>query len=80
MLFRSPRFASAMRRAVKAGLRARAIRLVPSLEGIRFDGEVPVDLSGSDVELTRGWSSAYDSTTGWQRKDGKTAGMKTPTR
>ena len=75
-----PKFASAMRRGVKAGLDARAIRLVPTLEGIRFDGEVPVDVSGSDVELTRTWSRRFETTSGWQRKDGKIAGMKTPTR
>lgn len=69
-----PAFASAMRRGVKAGLRARAVRLVPTLEGIVFDGEVPVDVSGSDVKLTRSWSAAYDSTSGWVRKDGRVAG------
>lgn len=75
-----PAFASAMRRGVKAGLGARAIRLVPSLEGVHFDGEVPVDVSGSDVKQTRVWSSAYDSTSGWERKDGRTAGGKLPAR
>lgn len=69
-----PDFARAMRRGVKAGLEVRAIRLVPSLEGIHFDGEVPVDVSGSDVELTRTWSAAYDATSGWERKDGRWAG------
>jgi sugar fermentation stimulation protein A len=71
-------FASAMRRAVKAGLTARAIRLVPTLEGIAFDGEVPVDVSGSDVKLTRSWSAAYDTTSGWERKDGRWAGRTLP--
>ena len=69
-----PRFAVAMRRGVKAGLQVRAVRLVPTLEGIRFDGEVPVDVSGSDVARTRIWSATYDSTSGWVRKDGKVAG------
>jgi sugar fermentation stimulation protein A len=73
-----PRFDAAMRRGVKAGLHARAIRLVPTLEGISFDGEVPVDVSGSDVQLTRSWSAAYDSTSGWVRKDGKWAGRRLP--
>lgn len=67
-------FASAMRRGVKAGLLTRAVRLVPTLEGVRFDGEVPVDVSGSDVQATRLWSSAYDATSGWFRKDGRVAG------
>jgi sugar fermentation stimulation protein A len=73
-----PAFARAMRRAVKAGLQVRAIRLVPTLEGVRYDGEVPVDVSGSDLELTRGWSAAYDSTSGWERKDGRWAGRSLP--
>jgi sugar fermentation stimulation protein A len=73
-----PKFASAMRRGVKAGLEVRAVRLVPSLEGISFDGEVPVDVGGSDVELTRSWSAAYDSTSGWVRKDGRVAGSAIP--
>jgi hypothetical protein len=63
-----------MRRGVKAGLQTRAVRLVPTLEGIAFDAEVPVDVSGSDVEQTRAWSARYDETSGWVRKDGKVAG------
>ena len=72
--FHDPRFASAMRRAVKAGLLVRAVRLVPTLEGISLEGEVEVDVSGSDVESSRSWSAAYDSTSGWLRKNGKVAG------
>ena len=73
-----PKFASAMRLAVRAGLTARAVRLVPTLEGIRFDGEVPVDVRGSDLKMTRIWSSAYDSTSGWVRKDGGVSGRAIP--
>ena len=73
-----PAFALAMRRAVSAGLSARAVRLVPTLEGIRFDGEVPVDVSGVDLTATRTWSTSYDSTSGWERKDGKWAGRSLP--
>ena len=72
--FHDPRFASAMRRGVKAGLQTRALRLVPTLEGFEFDGEVPVDVSGSAVAQTRLWSAAYDATSGWERKDGRWAG------
>ncbi len=71
-------FATAMRRAVKAGLHARAVRLVPTLEGIFFDGEVAVDVTGVDLAATRGWSASYDSTSGWERKDGKWAGRSLP--
>ncbi|MDP3151532.1 MAG: DNA/RNA nuclease SfsA [Archangium sp.] len=72
--FHDPRFAAAMRRAVKAGLTARAIRLLPSIEGIDFGGEVRVDVSGSDVKQSKLWSAHYDLTSGWERKDGKFAG------
>lgn len=76
--FHDPRFAAAMRRGVRAGLRVRALRLVPSLAGISFGGEVPVEVSGSDVQASRRWSAAYDSTSGWVRKDGRTAGNAFP--
>jgi sugar fermentation stimulation protein A len=72
--FHDPAFASAMRAAVKAGLTTRAVRLVPTLEGIRFDGEVPVDVERHAVAEVRDWSRAYDETSGWQRKDGRWAG------
>lgn len=73
-LAHDPAFAAAMRRAVKAGLTARAIRLVPTLEGITFDGEVPVDVGRYDATQSRAWSHALDETSGWQRKDGRWAG------
>lgn len=69
-----PAFASAMRRAVKAGLTTRAVRLVPTLEGIHFDGEVPVDVERYDPAQSRAWSHALDDASGWQRKDGRWAG------
>ncbi len=72
--FHDPKFAAAMRRAVKAGLRARAVRLIPSLDGFEFGGEVPVDVSGSDVKQSKLWSARYDLTSGWARKDGNWAG------
>lgn len=69
-----PAFARAVRAAVKQGLQVRAVRLLPSLEGVAFDAEVPVDVERYDVEQTRAWCSAYDATSGWERKDGKWAG------
>lgn len=68
------RFSAAMRKAVKAGLHARALRLVPTLEGVRFDGELPVDVSGFDLTEAGKWCEGYDATSGWQRKDGRWAG------
>ncbi len=73
-----PRFASAMRSAVRAGLTARAVRLVPTLEGIRFDGEVPVDVARHALAPVRAWSAVLDATSGWQRKDGRWAGRSLP--
>ena len=69
-----PKFAQAMRRAVRAGLTTRAIRLVPTLEGITFEGEVPVHVERYPTAPSREWSRAYDETSGWQRKDGTWAG------
>jgi sugar fermentation stimulation protein A len=69
-----PAFASAMRSAVRAGLKARAVRLVPSIDGFSFGSEVPVEVERYDVARSRVWSSAYDATSGWVRKDGKWAG------
>ena len=66
-----PAFATSMRRAVKAGLTARAVKLSPSLEGFTFAGELPVELSGV---AERAWSTEYDATSGWERKDGRWAG------
>lgn len=76
-----PAFATALRRAVKAGLTARALRLVPSLEGITLAGELPVDVAPYDAQATARWASALEETSGWQRKDGGWAGRTlTPTR
>lgn len=69
-----PTFAAALRRAVRAGLTARAVQLVPTLEGIHFDREVPVDVERYDPAQSRAWSHALDETSGWQRKDGRWAG------
>lgn len=69
-----PDFARAMRAAVRAGVTTRAVRLVPSLEGFDFGGEVPVDVSPHDVAQVRAWARAFDETSGWVRKDGKIAG------
>jgi sugar fermentation stimulation protein A len=69
-----PKFARAMRAAVKAGLTTRAVRLIPTLEGVVFDGEVPVNVEAYELAASREWSKAYDETSGWQRKDGKWAG------
>lgn len=70
----APDFAASVRRAAKAGVRFRAVRLVPSLAGFTFDGEVPVDVAPYDVKAVAPWAKALEATTGWQRKDGAVAG------
>ncbi len=71
-------FANAMRRAVKSGLRTRAMKLVPTLEGVFFDGEVPVDTGKYDVQQTAEWARALEATSGWVRKDGGVSGRSLP--
>jgi sugar fermentation stimulation protein A len=72
----APEFAKALRLAAKAGVKTRAVRLVPTLEGLFFDREVPVDLAPYDVETVAPFARALEATTGWERKDGKVAGRK----
>lgn len=70
----APDFATSVRRAAKAGVQFRAVRLVPSLEGFTFDGEVPVDVAPYDVKVVAPWAKALEATTGWDRKDGGVSG------
>ncbi len=73
-----PAFASALRQAAKQGLEVRALRFTPSLEGLTFDREVPVDLADYDLSTVRPFGEALSATSGWERKDGKTAGQGLP--
>jgi sugar fermentation stimulation protein A len=67
-------FAVALRKAAKAGVAVRAVRLVPTVQGVVFDGEIEVDLSVYRAEDLRAWCSSYDSTSGWIRKNGNWSG------
>ncbi len=51
---------------------------MPTLEGLRLLGEVPVDLSAWSVEQVRPFGEALSATSGWTRKDGKMAGQRLP--
>lgn len=75
----APDFALAVRRAARAGVSFRALRLTPRLDGVWLDAEVPVELDAYDVGATARWSAALDDTSGWLRKDGKTAGRSVQT-
>jgi sugar fermentation stimulation protein A len=71
-------FARAVRRAAKAGVLFRAIHLKPTLTGFVFCGEVPVDLHSYPLPHIQQYARELESTTGWQRKDGKMAGLALP--
>ncbi|MEW5741914.1 MAG: DNA/RNA nuclease SfsA [Myxococcota bacterium] len=71
----APEFATAARRAARAGVALRAVRLLPSLEGFSFGGEVAVDVRPYDVRAVEKWARALEATTGWLRKDGALAGQ-----
>ncbi len=68
-------FAVALRKAAKAGVSVRAVELIPSLNGIHFARELPVDLAPYEAQKLRPWCSAYDATSGWVRKNGKWSGQ-----
>ncbi|GMU59576.1 MAG: hypothetical protein AMXMBFR34_13390 [Myxococcaceae bacterium] len=72
----APAFATAARRAAKGGVAMRAVRLLPSLEGFRFGGEVPVDVTAYDARAVAPWARALEATSGWLRKDGAMAGRR----
>lgn len=67
-------FAKALRAAGRAGVTMTALRLRPTLEGVEFVDEVPVELSPYDVKPLSAWSAALDETSGWARKDGGVSG------
>lgn len=75
-----PAFARACRAAGRAGVRFHALRLLPSLRGVAFDAEVAVDLLPYSVEPLRAFSARFDATSGWERKDGRTAGRSNPSK
>ncbi len=69
-----PTFARAIRRAAAQGVTVRALRFQPTLEGLWFDREIPVDLSAYDVEPLRADCEGYEPTSGWVRANGAWAG------
>lgn len=73
-----PDFTRALRRAVRDGVTVHAVRLAPTLEGVRFDAEVPVDVEPYDAKLLEDWAAALAPASGWVRKDGRVAGNVSP--
>lgn len=73
-LLHAPDFSRAVWRAARAGVTFRALRLLPTLEGLSLLDEVPVDVERYDPAPLTAWSRAFDDTSGWLRKDGRVAG------
>lgn len=70
----APDFARSVWRAAKRGVTFRALRFLPTREGVSLLDEVPVDVQRYDAAALTAWSAALDDTSGWVRKDGKLAG------
>lgn len=60
-------FCEQLRAASKLGLRVRAILLVPSSKGFKFEGEVPVDLKPYSSQSLVEWKMAMRPFSGWSR-------------
>jgi sugar fermentation stimulation protein A len=62
-----PVFGKAARKAAKAGVRFRALKVEPRLDGLYVLGEVPVDLQPYDMTSIATWRSQGRLFSGWQR-------------
>ncbi len=62
-----PDFGRAARRAHRAGVRFRALRVHASLDGAHVLGAIPVDLAPYDTAPIAAWRSAARAFSGWQR-------------
>lgn len=63
-----PSFAATLREARRRGVRLRAIRVVPTLDGYRVTETVPVDTRPYAIDRRRAWRRARDATSGWKRR------------
>ncbi len=63
-----PTFADAVRWARREGVRFRAVRVRPTLEGYAVEREVPVDTRPYRTERMRGWRTERDASSGWVRR------------
>jgi sugar fermentation stimulation protein A len=62
-----PVFAETARRVAKAGVAFHAVRAIPTLDGLLFDEEIPVDLTPYDTTPMQRWKTELDATSGWKR-------------
>lgn len=62
-----PVFGETARRVAKAGVGFRAVRAIPTLEGVLFHEEIPVDLEPYDTAPMRQWKTDLDPLSGWTR-------------
>lgn len=61
-----PTFAETARRVAVEGVTFRAVRALPTLEGLAFDGEIPVDLAPYPKMKVLAWKKGLDATSGWK--------------
>ena len=61
-----PKFAETARRVSQQGVAFRAVRARPTLEGLLYEGEIPVDLEPYGHMRVRAWKKALDETSGWK--------------
>lgn len=60
-----PVFAETARRVSASGVAFRAVRAIPTLEGLLFDEEIPVDLTPYPKMAVLAWKKGLDATSGW---------------
>lgn len=62
-----PAFARAAREAAAAGVRFRALRIRPELDGLHVEDTIPVDLRPYDLTNPRRWKEHLKPDSGWDR-------------
>ncbi len=62
-----PTFADAVRKAARAGVRFRGLRVRPTTEGVEVMGTLPVDLSAYSLVRVARWRDALRPFSGWDQ-------------
>lgn len=63
-----PKFAEKVRRAAESGVRFRAVRVLPTLEGYEVQCAIAVDVKPYRFERHLVWKRERDATSGWKRR------------
>ena len=61
-----PTFAETARRVHAEGVAFRAVRARPTLEGLLYEAEIPVDLAPYPKLTVLAWKKSLDATSGWK--------------